>query len=68
MEVAPGDVAMWDNRATQHYAIADYGTMPRRVQRITIAGDTPVGVDGRASVIRRGAASGFSPAHPPTSG
>ena len=63
-----GDVAMWDNRATQHYAIADYGTLPRRVQRITVAGDTPVGVDGRASVIRRGDTTGFSPAHPPTSG
>ena len=22
----PGDVAMWDNRATQHYAVADFGT------------------------------------------
>jgi hypothetical protein len=65
---APADVAMWDNRATQHYAIADYGAMPRRVQRITIAGDIPLGVDGRASVIRRGDVMGFSPAYPPTSG
>lgn len=46
---APGDVAFWDNRATQHYAIADYGTLPRRVQRITLAGDAPVAVDGRTS-------------------
>ena len=31
-----GDVAFWDNRATQHYAIADYGDQPRRVQRVTV--------------------------------
>ncbi|MFJ6749327.1 TauD/TfdA dioxygenase family protein [Streptomyces sp. NPDC091266] len=46
---APGDVAFWDNRATQHYAVADYGTLARRVQRITLAGDTPVAVDGTTS-------------------
>ena len=46
---APGDVAFWDNRATQHYAVADYGILARRVQRITLAGDTPVAVDGSAS-------------------
>ncbi|MGP4000096.1 TauD/TfdA dioxygenase family protein [Streptomyces sp. 8N706] len=46
---APGDVAFWDNRATQHYAVADYGTLPRRVQRITLAGDVPVSVDGSPS-------------------
>lgn len=46
---APGDVAFWDNRATQHYAVADYGTLPRRVQRITLAGDAPVAVDGSHS-------------------
>ncbi|MFE2428653.1 hypothetical protein ACFXJ5_18175 [Streptomyces sp. NPDC059373] len=39
----------WDNRATQHYALADYGTLPRRVQRITLAGDVPVSVDGTRS-------------------
>jgi taurine dioxygenase len=48
-----GDVAIWDNRATQHYAIDDYGNQPRVVRRVTIAGDVPVSVDGRHSVTRR---------------
>jgi alpha-ketoglutarate-dependent sulfate ester dioxygenase len=50
---AAGDVAIWDNRATQHYAIDDYGNQPRIVRRVTVAGDTPTGVDGRRSVTRR---------------
>ncbi|MCE2563600.1 TauD/TfdA family dioxygenase [Komagataeibacter sp. FNDCF1] len=44
-----GDVAVWDNRATQHYAIDDYGNQPRIVRRVTIAGDVPVSVDGRCA-------------------
>ncbi|MBO9537040.1 TauD/TfdA family dioxygenase [Herbaspirillum sp.] len=47
-----GDVAIWDNRATQHYAINDYGDQHRVVRRVTVAGDVPVSVDGRASVSR----------------
>ena len=47
---AQGDVAIWDNRATQHYAINDYGDQHRVVRRVTIAGDVPYGVDGRKSV------------------
>jgi alpha-ketoglutarate-dependent taurine dioxygenase len=50
---AEGDVAIWDNRATQHYAIDDYGSQKRVVRRVTIAGDVPVAVDGRQSFTRR---------------
>jgi alpha-ketoglutarate-dependent taurine dioxygenase len=40
-----GDVAVWDNRATAHYAAADY--IERRVMhRVTVAGDRPLGVNG----------------------
>lgn len=45
----PGDVAIWDNRATQHRAIADFGKQPRHLRRATIAGDVPVGLDGQPS-------------------
>ncbi|MFI9509333.1 TauD/TfdA dioxygenase family protein [Nocardia sp. NPDC052566] len=57
---APGDVAIWDNRATQHYAIDDYDDQPRRLTRITLAGDVPVGVDGSASVSIAGNAEHYS--------
>jgi alpha-ketoglutarate-dependent taurine dioxygenase len=53
------DLAIWDNRATQHYAIFDYGTEHRRGERVTVAGPTPVGVDGRPSVALQGNASAY---------
>jgi alpha-ketoglutarate-dependent sulfate ester dioxygenase len=42
-----GDVAIWDNRATQHKAIDDYGEERRIVRRVTIGGPVSVGIDGR---------------------
>ena len=37
-----GDVLMWDNRCTMHYAVRDYDdTMPRFMYRTTAAGDRP---------------------------
>ncbi|MGW7287561.1 TauD/TfdA dioxygenase family protein [Streptomyces sp. NPDC054847] len=39
----PGDVALWDNRSTAHYANRDYGNQHRVMHRITLRGDTPVG-------------------------
>ncbi|AEF42326.1 TauD/TfdA dioxygenase family protein [Hoyosella subflava] len=56
----PGDVAIWDNRATQHYAVADYGNQRRRLTRITLAGDVPVSVNGERSRLIAGDASHFS--------
>lgn len=47
-----GDVAIWDNRATQHYAIDDYGAAERVVRRATLAGTVPVSLDGRRSTTR----------------
>ncbi|OEU85160.1 taurine dioxygenase [Streptomyces abyssalis] len=37
----PGDIAFWDNRATQHYAIDDYAPHRRVAERVAIAGDRP---------------------------
>jgi alpha-ketoglutarate-dependent sulfate ester dioxygenase len=54
-----GDLAIWDNRATQHYAIFDYGSAHRRGERVTVAGPVPVGVDGRPSVSLKGDASDY---------
>ncbi|NRQ37399.1 TauD/TfdA family dioxygenase [Nonomuraea sp. NN258] len=58
---APGDVAVWDNRATQHRVVHDFGDRPRRLHRVTIAGDVPVGVDGRPSTALVGDAAAYSP-------
>ena len=49
-----GDVAVWDNRATQHYAINDYGDAHRVMRRVTVTGDVPVSVDGRRSRVHAG--------------
>jgi taurine dioxygenase len=35
-----GSIAIWDNRATQHYGVADY-TGWRHLERVTVEGDRP---------------------------
>ena len=42
---SPGDIALWDNRSVQHYAVPDY-TTSRVVQRIIVAGERPKGPRG----------------------
>jgi taurine dioxygenase len=39
---AVDDIAFWDNRSTQHYAIADYLPERRTMHRATVIGDRPV--------------------------
>jgi alpha-ketoglutarate-dependent sulfate ester dioxygenase len=46
-----GDVAIWDNRSTQHRAITDFGGQLRVMKRATLAGSTPLGIDGRQSRV-----------------
>jgi alpha-ketoglutarate-dependent taurine dioxygenase len=59
----PGDVAFWDNRTTQHRAIADFGRgVGRRLQRVTIAGDVPVGPNGLRSRALEGDSTAYTPA------
>lgn len=58
----PGDVAIWDNRATQHRAVADFGLQRRTLRRATIAGIAPVAIDGRASrLVKREAQRALEP-------
>jgi len=54
-----GDLAIWDNRATQHVAVFDYGNARRRAERVTVAGPIPVGVDGCPSRALEGDASAY---------
>ncbi|WP_131735685.1 TauD/TfdA dioxygenase family protein [Actinomadura roseirufa] len=50
----PGDLVLFDNRITQHYAPDDYGDQARVLHRVTVAGDAPFGVTGDASYIIEG--------------
>jgi alkyl sulfatase len=56
----PGDVAIWDNRATQHYAVADYGNQHRVMRRVTLAGQLPVSVTGEHSRLISGHACAYT--------
>ncbi len=42
----PGTVAFWDNRATMHFGIYDYGDERRVMHRVILRGDRPLGRNG----------------------
>ncbi|MEU3557311.1 TauD/TfdA dioxygenase family protein [Streptomyces fragilis] len=56
----PGSVAFWDNRSTIHLAPGDHTVAgaPRIMHRVMLAGEVPVGADGRASEALTGSAPG----------
>lgn len=56
----PGQLVVWDNRITQHYGVDNYDDHARRLNRVTVAGDIPAGVDGRRSYSLEGDASHYS--------
>jgi taurine dioxygenase len=58
---SPNQLVLFDNRITQHYAIDNYDDLPRRLHRVTVAGDVPVGADGGRSYSIEGDAEHYSP-------
>jgi FMN-dependent oxidoreductase (nitrilotriacetate monooxygenase family) len=57
---SPNELVLFDNRITQHYAVDNYDDLPRRLHRVTVAGDIPVGIDGKASYSIAGDASHYT--------
>lgn len=51
-----GDIAFWDNRSTAHLAPTDIldTDFDRQLYRVTLVGETPVGVDGTPSRLVQG--------------
>ncbi|WP_329534169.1 TauD/TfdA family dioxygenase [Streptomyces sp. NBC_01450] len=57
---SPNQLVLFDNRITQHYAIDNYDGQPRRLNRVTVAGDIPVGIEGKESYSIEGDASHYT--------
>lgn len=51
-----GDLAIWDNLMSMHYAVFDYAGMHRRFERVTTVGPAIIGSDGRSSRVLHGPA------------
>jgi taurine dioxygenase len=58
---SPNQLVLFDNRITQHYAVDNFDGRPRRLHRVTVAGDIPVGVEGKESYVIEGDASHYTP-------
>ncbi|MER5830688.1 TauD/TfdA family dioxygenase [Streptomyces sp. NPDC002130] len=58
---SPNQLVLFDNRITQHYAVDNYDGRPRRLHRVTVAGDVPVGIEGKESYAIEGDASHYTP-------
>lgn len=57
---SPNQLVLFDNRITQHYAVDNYDRRPRRLHRVTVAGDVPVGIDGQESRTVEGDAAHYT--------
>ncbi|MFD0373318.1 TauD/TfdA dioxygenase family protein [Streptomyces sp. NPDC127114] len=57
----PGDVAIWDNRVTQHYAVDDYAER-RTGLRVVVLGDEPTGNAARWDHYRARPGERYAPA------
>ncbi|MEV7321633.1 TauD/TfdA family dioxygenase [Streptomyces sp. NPDC093970] len=57
---SPNQLVIFDNRITQHYAVDNYDGLPRRLHRVTLAGDVPVGTGGEESRSLAGDASHYT--------
>jgi hypothetical protein len=57
----PGDLEQPGDSALRG---RDYGDLPRRPHRVTVAGAIPAGIRGDTSVPRKGDASGYSDVAP----
>jgi taurine dioxygenase len=57
---SPNQLVLFDNRITQHYAVDNYDGRPRRLHRVTVAGDVPVGIEGKESYSIEGDASHYT--------
>ncbi|MEU2300291.1 TauD/TfdA family dioxygenase [Streptomyces antibioticus] len=54
-------LVLFDNRITQHYAVDNYDRQARRLHRVTVAGDVPVGIEGKESYSIEGDAAHYTP-------
>ncbi|MDQ0601729.1 alpha-ketoglutarate-dependent taurine dioxygenase [Streptomyces canus] len=57
---SPNQLVLFDNRITQHYAVDNYDRQARRLHRVTVAGDIPVGVESKESYSVEGDASHYT--------